>query len=325
MVLRKLLLIVLIASSAALAILVYPLFIGATLFCLILLVNWTDFLYREEARYRETDLKKLMEEEAGPIAIDHSSRKAILFIHGFPSTPKTYKHVAPMVVEAGYDVYAPLIPGFGTNHEDFINSNFSQWYAYLSDFYKEKRARYEKLYLVGLSMGGALTLKLAEEFSGTELAPEGVSVNSAPVTLRFPRKGPARGALLFFIRTLGWIIKHQGGKSESWKKMEDGHSEWLGYHGSFPRQVYSLKMGLASVRRDLGKITVPLIAFHVPEDKTVDFANLSYIDKGVSSKIKSINPLEYKGFYNTSHALFLYESIREKLMRDILDFFEGLE
>ncbi|MBB6481153.1 alpha/beta hydrolase [Spirochaeta isovalerica] len=325
MVLRKISLLALSALSIFFTAILHPLFILAVLFFLILLFNWTDFFYREDPRYSQTDLSRLMDGEAGPIELDNSSDKAVIFVHGFPSTPKTYKYVAPIAADSGYDVFAPLLPGFGTNHDDFIKSNFSQWYAYLSDYYLEKRRKYKKLYIIGLSMGGALTLKLAEEFSGTEWAPDGISVNAAPVSLRFPRKGPGRGASLLFIRTLGWFVRHQGGKSDKWKKMEDGHNEWLGYQGQFPRQVYSLKMAVYKIRKDLSKISVPVIAFQAPDDSTVDFTNLSLIENGVSSKIKSFNRLDYTGYYNTSHALFLYESIREKLIRHILDFFEGLE
>jgi carboxylesterase len=325
MILRKVTILLLIALSIYLALSIHSVFYTAGFLFLILLINWTDFLYRENSVYSETSLSRLMDPDAAPINIDKGSSKAILFVHGFPSTPKTFKFVTPIAEQAGYDVYVPLLPGFGTTHEDFIQTRFSQWYAFLSDFYREKRKRYSKLYIVGLSMGGALTLKLAEDFSGTDLAPDAVSVNAAPVSLRFPRKGPVRGTSLFFIRTLGWMVTHQGGKSDKWKKMEDGHNDWIGYQGQFPRQVYSLKMGVDRIRRDLKKITVPVIAFQAPTDTTVDFSNLSYIENRISSKIKSFNRLDYKGYYNTAHALFLYESIREKLMRDILDFFEGIE
>lgn len=325
MILRKISLFVLSVLLIVLTVTVHLVFIIAVFFLLILLFNWTDFLYSEDAKYSKNPLSPLMEEDAGPIALDRSSNKAVIFVHGFPSTPKTYKYVAPIVFDAGYDVFAPLLPGFGTNHDDFIKSNFSQWYAYLSDFFQEKRKKYDRLYIIGLSMGGALTLKLAEEYSGTEWAPDGISVNAAPVTLRFHRKGVARGVSILLIRTLGWFFDHQGSKNNKWKNMEDGHSEWIGYHGAFPKQIYSLKMGVWEIRKNLSKITVPVIAFQAPEDSTVDFANLALIEKGISSEVKSFNQLDYTGFYNTSHALFLYKSIREKLIRDILDFFEGLE
>lgn len=325
MLLRKIVLLFLIIISLNLAIFIHPVFFAALLFFLHLLFNWTDFFYRENSLFEETDLSELMDPDAGPIEIINESKKCLIFVHGFPSTPKTYKYVAPLAEKAGYDVFAPLLPGFGTSNEDFIKSNFTQWFMYLRDFYLEKRRGYDKVYIVGLSMGGALTLKLAETYSGTWLAPDGISVNAAPVSLRFPAKGFARGAMLFSVRTISWFIGHQNNRKDTWRTMEDGHGEWLGYEGVFPRQIYSLKMGLVRVRKDLKKITVPIIAFQVPGDRTVDSANLTRIEKHVSSSVKSFHMLDYSGYRNTSHALFLYESIREKLMTDILDFFDGLQ
>ena len=49
--------------------------------------------------------------------------------------------------------------------------------------------------------------------------------------------------------------------------MKDGHSEWIGYRGKFPAQIFSMKMAFEKVRTDLKKITAPVIAFHVPDDR----------------------------------------------------------
>ena len=90
-------------------------------------------------------------------------------------------------------------------------------------------------------------------------------------------------------------------------------------------QIYSLKMALERIRADLKKISVPIIAFHVPEDRTVNYKNFLYMEKNIISEKAYFKTLEYKGWENTSHALFLYESLREKLLNDILDFFSKIE
>lgn len=325
MLFRKIIYLLLVIVSVNLVLFVHPLFALFTLALLHLLFNETDFLYRENSNYEEPDLTKLFHRDAGPIEIRNDSDKCIIFVHGFPSTPQTFKYVAPIAEKAGYDVYAPLLPGFGTNHEDFIKSNFSQWFVYLCGFYLEMKRRHEKVYVVGLSMGGALTLKLVEKYSGTHLAPDGISITAAPVFLNSLRDRMIKSWLLYSIRSISWFVKHMEAKSERWKEMEDGHAEWMGYSGSFPGLAYSIKMAVERIRKDLKKITVPIIAFHVPEDRTVDYKNLHYIESKVSSTRAVFKTIEYKGFFNTSHCLFLYDSIREKLMNDIIDFFEGSE
>lgn len=325
MFLKKIIYITMTIAFLILVILVHGAFVLPLCIALILLFNETDFLYRENSNYNETDLSQLFHKDAGPIEICRDREKAIIFVHGFPSCPQTYKYAARSAEQAGFDVYAPLLPGFGTNMENFLHTNFTQWFSYLENYYLDKRKTYKKVYVVGLSMGGALTLKLGEKYSGTEQAPDGISTTAAPVCLNSLRHGMIKSWLLYFIRSISWFNKFIDNKSERWKEMEDNHSEWMGYRGTFPHQGYSIKMAVEKIRADLKKITVPLIAFHVPGDRTVDYKNLSFIENGISSQTKQFHTVDYAGYYNTSHCLFLYESIREKLMIDILDFFESLE
>ncbi|MDA3810163.1 MAG: alpha/beta fold hydrolase [Spirochaetaceae bacterium] len=325
MLLKKIIFLIFITLCLNLAVFIHIAFIFPVLVLSHLLFNETDFFYRENSIYEETDLSRLFSPEAGPIEVaNYNTDKAIIFVHGFPSCPATFKYVIPMAEKAGYDVYAPLLPGFGTNKDDLIKSNFSQWFIYLCGFYVEAKRKYDKVYVVGLSLGGSLTLKLAERYSGTDLEPNGISITAAPVLLNSIRHRMNKTWLLYFIRSLSWFIKYIDSSSESWKNMDDNHSEWLGYRGKFPVQSYSIKMAVEKIRIDLKKITVPIIAFHVPEDRTVNYKNLSNIEKNVSSSKAVFKILEYKGFYNTSHCLFLYESIREKLMNDILAFFDEI-
>lgn len=319
---RKIIYLFLVIVSVNLLVFVHPLFAIFTLALLHLLFNETDFLYRENSIYEETDLSKLFDENAGSIEIRNDRDKAIIFVHGFPSCPHTFKYAAISAEKAGYDVYAPLLPGFGTNPDDFYKSNFSQWFIYLCGFYLEIKRRHEKVYVVGLSMGGALTLKLAEKYSGTPLAPDAISITAAPVLLNSIKHRMVKSWLLYSIRSISWFVKHLEAKSERWKDMEDGHGEWMGYSGSFPAQAYSIKMAVEYIRKDLKKITLPIIAFQVPDDRTVDYRNLHYIESRISSPRAVFKTVEYGGYFNTSHCLFLYESIREKLMSDIIDFFE---
>ncbi len=325
MLFKKLILLSVSILFTVLSVFINAVFILPLLIAVILLFNETDFLYYENPEYNETDLSRLMAPEAGSIEIEKNSEKAIIFVHGFPSCPATFRYVAPLAERAGYDVFAPLLPGFGTCNDDFVKSNFNQWFSYLTSFYLDKRKRYKKVYIVGLSMGGALTLKLAEKFSDTNSAPNGISITAAPVFLNSLRYGIIKTWLLYFIRFFSWFIKHIDKKSKTPKNLDDNHSEWIGYRGIFPRQTYSFKMAIERIRADLNKITIPIIAFHVPEDRTVNYKNFPYIEKKISSRNAVFKTLEYKGWNNTSHCLFIYESIREKLMKDILSFFKEIE
>ena len=53
---------------------------------------------------------------------------------------------------------------YPNNNDDFIKTNFSQWIVYLCGFYLEMKRRYDKVYVVGLSMGGPVAARYANKY-----------------------------------------------------------------------------------------------------------------------------------------------------------------
>ncbi len=214
---------------------------------IIILLNTTSFLYHEDPHYTVPEKSRLMSKETGSFFIEKGSSKAILFVHGFPSTPAVYRWPAEQVSKEGWDVSAPLLPGFGTTYEDLLDTNFSQWYAYLKDVYMKMRGKYSFLAVVGTSMGGALTLKLAEELSASQtMAPDAVVTIAAPVFINSVlRYGIRKNPLYSIVRTIGWFIKYYkpANVAEESGNNIDGRGRWRGYSGNYPRQTYSLKLG----------------------------------------------------------------------------------
>ncbi len=290
------------------------------------ILNETGFIYRENSSYTLPDESKLMSSETGSFGIKNGSEKLIIFVHGFPSTPAVYRWAAEQAVKAGWDVNAPLLPGFGTAWQDLLNTNFSQWYAYIRDVYLENRRKYRKIAIAGTSMGGSLTLKLAEEFSSSaDLAPDAVVTIAAPVFInRLFRYGILKNPLYYFVRTLGWFFKsykpeniNSGSNNDV-----DGRGRWRGYAGEFPRQIFSLKIGLKQIDRDLEKITVPYLIFHDKKDRTVPFLNAFHIAGKVRSGILELHITNINGFDHEHHSLLIYDSTRQEVMDRMLEFLD---
>jgi carboxylesterase len=146
------------------------------------------------------NLDRVFDPRCLPITKRHKegAKSAIIMVHGFPSTPYSFTYAAQRGYEAGYDVYVPLLPGFGTAVEDLYDTTFTQWYNYLKELFLEKRGEYDHLYVLGTSMGGAMTLRLGEEMQGNN-APDGLVTVAAPVFLqRPPLRGCSKLALLLY-------------------------------------------------------------------------------------------------------------------------------
>ena len=85
-----------------------------------------------------------------------------LVSHGFTGTPQSVRPWAEHLAAAGLTVRAPLLPGHGTRWQDMNRTGFADWYGELERAFDDLRARCASVFVMGLSMGGTLALRLAE-------------------------------------------------------------------------------------------------------------------------------------------------------------------
>jgi len=88
-------------------------------------------------------------------------------LHGFGDTPQTLNVLAHRIAEAGFRVRVALLPGHGRTPEEFFASTAAEWVRSARDALLELRAVCSSVAVVGLSMGGAIGVLLAAEFSDT--------------------------------------------------------------------------------------------------------------------------------------------------------------
>ena len=244
----------------------------------------------------------------------------MLLIHGFPTTPAMYSHASERLKADGWDVYAPLIPTFGADWHDFEKTNFSSWYAWIEEYYRNLRKSYKTLCVIGTSMGGAMTLKLAEREK-----PDAIVTVGAPVVYNsFFRYHVITQWGAYFGRIIALFTPSLGADIVTGKpNSNDGNEEWLGYKGQFPAQGISLIWNLKPIRKELSVITCPLLSIHDKGDKTVPFANQSIIKEHVKSDAEYIATEMGPECHHTHHALLMYHSIQSELMDRIISFFSS--
>lgn len=113
-------------------------------------------------------------------------RVGVLLSHGFTGSPASMRPWGQHLGSLGYGVRVPLLPGHGTTWQDLNGRRFEDWYGAVSDAYEALRTEHDVVVAGGLSMGGALVLKLAAD-RGDALA--GVMVvNPAVATKRLDVK-----------------------------------------------------------------------------------------------------------------------------------------
>ena len=87
----------------------------------------------------------------------------VLFCHGFTGSPWSMLEWAKVTAAAGYRVSLPRLPGHGTSWQEMNTSGWRDWYACVDREFRELRDGCRQVFVTGLSMGGALALRLAEK------------------------------------------------------------------------------------------------------------------------------------------------------------------
>jgi carboxylesterase len=86
---------------------------------------------------------------------------AALLVHGFPGTPAEMRPMGEALQRAGWWADAILLPGFGADIETLPQRSASEWVGAVVKELRDLRRHYERVMLVGFSLGGALALQAA--------------------------------------------------------------------------------------------------------------------------------------------------------------------
>lgn len=199
--------------------------------------------------------------EQGPIAV--------LVLHGFTGQPQSVKPWATYLAEHGLTVSVPRLPGHGTTWQEMNKTTWQDWYAEAEHAFERLRATHEAVFVMGMSMGGTLALRLAQEH-GEEIAGMAL-VNPAVFTTR-----PDRFLLPVLRRLLGGYpgitndIKKPGGDEGGYDKIP-------------LNAAHSLQQFWGIVRADLHLIKVPMLVMTSVDDHVVEPENSQEVLTKVSS------------------------------------------
>ncbi len=102
---------------------------------------------------------------ARPFSLVHKEgrSKAVLLVHGYAGYPGELVRPARELYEAGFDVFVPRLPGNGTTGEDFMRSRGKDWVGTIRNAAADLKARYQRLGILGHSMGAAIAVIVARE------------------------------------------------------------------------------------------------------------------------------------------------------------------
>jgi carboxylesterase len=183
-------------------------------------------------------------------------RVGVLLSHGFTGQPVSVSGWGRALAEHGWAVEAPRLPGHGTTWRDANTTTWDDWYGEVQRTFDALRRDHDTVVVGGLSMGGALVLRLAadrpDEVDGV------VVVNPAVATRRKDVK---------LLPLLKHVLPSMPGISDDIKK--PGVSEH-GYDRTPLRAAASMFAAWPALVADLPRVTAPLLYLRSSTDHVVD-------------------------------------------------------
>jgi carboxylesterase len=191
----------------------------------------------------------------------------VLLCHGFTGSPQSLRPWAEYLAEAGLTVSLPRLPGHGTTWQEMARTRWEDWYAEVDRAFDELRAGTDEIFVMGLSMGGCLALRLAE-LRGEAVG--GLVLVNPSVT--------AETKLFMLAPVLKLVVPTLKGVASDIKKA--GVSE-LAYDRVPVKAAATLPGLWRMTQQHLGEVTQPVLVYRSPADHVVGPANIEILRRAL--------------------------------------------
>jgi carboxylesterase len=230
---------------------------------------------------------------AEPFFFPASTEVGVLLIHGFTGAPKEMRWMGEYLHKQGFTVLGVRLSGHATQPEDMLRSSYTDWLASVEDGYHLLSGTVKTIYIMGLSMGGVLTLATA-----SYLPARGLVAMSTPYALPpDPR-----------LRHIEWISKAVPFMP---KGSEEPGSGWFDKeawkdHVSYPQNplhaIGELNKLLSVMHTALPQIQKPVLLIHSRDDNYVVKDSMQQIYDHLGTPDKQMLWIEGSGHVITRDA-----------------------
>lgn len=229
------------------------------------------------------------------------SRTGILVSHGFTGTVQSMRPLGEAFAKEGYTVSVPRLKGHGTHHEEMEGTTYQDWISSVEEAYAWLSERCDAIFMAGLSMGGTLSLYMAQQH------PEIRAISLINAAVDVPGMKIVHDMQdVRFLDAIGSDIK------------KEGITE-LAYEKTPVASVKQILEFMDEVRSDLGKVKCPALIFVSPEDHVVPANNAQIIYDGIASEEKHL--IEMPDSYHVA----TLDNDQQRIIDETLAFFKKFE
>lgn len=253
---------------------------------------------------RDTKTNPTLMDKPEGLSLGAGSKDGVLLIHGFTSTPLSLADLGQGLAEGGLRVEIPLLSGHGTTRQDLGRTGYAQWLADVEKAYSELKKNSRKVFVAGLSMGGALSLHLARQQPDVA----GIILINHAIFL----KKDWRLSLLPLFKYILPYVEEIGSDIKNPEVRE------LTYDKTPTKAVHQLVKLLALIRADLEKITQPCLIFKSREDHVIPMECAIETEERISSSHKRLIWLE------NSYHVATQDFDQEIILKETLEFIKEI-
>ncbi|MBT2691137.1 alpha/beta fold hydrolase [Bacillus sp. ISL-47] len=222
----------------------------------------------------------------------------ILVSHGFTGSTQSMRPLGEAYAKEGYTVCGPRLKGHGTHYEEMETTTFQDWIDSVEEGYEWLKKRCSMIFVTGLSMGGTLTLYMAEKY------PEIKGIIPINAAIEIPDMAEAANFKdVRFLDAIGSDIKNPDVNE-------------LAYEKTPVKSLGEITVLMSKVKADLSKITCPALIFVSKEDHVVPPSNSQDIYSSIKSGAKELVTME-----NSYHVATL-DNDQELIIQRTLQFLQ---
>ncbi|MGR5902648.1 carboxylesterase [Bacillus cereus] len=230
--------------------------------------------------------------------------RAVLLLHGFTGNSADVRMLGRFLEKKGYTCHAPIYKGHGVPPEELVHTGPTDWWQDVTGAYQLLKDKgFEKIAVVGLSLGGVFSLKL-----GYTVPVLGVVPMCAPMYIK--SEETMYQGILAYAREY---------KKREQKSPEQIEQEMLEFQKTPMNTLKALQQLIADVRNNVDMIYAPTFVVQARHDEMINTDSANIIYNGVESTLKDI-----KWYEDSTHVITL-DKQRDELHEDVYNFLEQLD
>jgi len=242
-------------------------------------------------------------------------KQACLIVHGFNSSTRENREMGRWLAGQGFTALGIRLPGHATTPADMRRVRWTDWLAAVEDGFSLLKDSSEKVFIMGQSLGGVLTMTAASRYPF-----DGVIGISTPFGLLNGWQAQlARPGLLKFISLFAKEIKKPSLDDNASKTdMRAPENDPDPYPRYVTRALAEVLELVGQMQSGLPNITAPLLLIQGRHDAVVEKNAMQLFGERVASTRKETLWLE-----NTGHVVTLSDE-REIAFRAIAEFIRSI-